>query len=148
MANLIVSFKSYFPDMEEKPAQLDWVRNPFVLSEANREKLSLCHQEKLLDVSSDRGLTMTFENSTLTHEDVQSAPVKSIIEEHLANLIVSFKSYFPDMEEKPAQLDWVRNPFVLSEANREKLSLCHQEKLLDVSSDRGLTMTFENSTLT
>ncbi|KAF3859947.1 hypothetical protein F7725_000202 [Dissostichus mawsoni] len=68
--------------------------------------------------------------------------------EHLANLIVSFKSYFPDMEEKPAQLDWVRNPFLLSEANREKLPLCHQEKLLDVSSDRGLKMTFENSTLT
>ncbi|KAL3059177.1 hypothetical protein OYC64_011157 [Pagothenia borchgrevinki] len=42
-------------------------------------------------------------------EDVQSAPVKSIIEEHLANLI---------------------------------------EKLLDVSSDRDLKMTFENSTLT
>ncbi|KAK1896866.1 Zinc finger BED domain containing protein 5 [Dissostichus eleginoides] len=42
----------------------------------------------------------------LSSEDVQSAPVKSIIEEHLANLIVSFKSYFPDMEEKPAQLDW------------------------------------------
>ena len=52
--------------MEDKPAQLDWVRNPFLLSEANREKLPLCHQEKLLDVSSDRGLKMTFQNSTLT----------------------------------------------------------------------------------
>lgn len=70
----------------------------------------------------------------LSREDVERAPVKSIIEEHLANLIVSFNSYFPDMEEKSAQLSWVRNPFLLSEENRNKLPLCHQEKLLDVSS--------------
>jgi len=76
------------------------------------------------------------------------APVKSIIEGHLANLIGSFHSYFPDMEEKSAQLDWVRNPFLLSKANRRKLLVSHQETLLDVSSDRSLQMKFGTSTLT
>ncbi|XP_051989866.1 SCAN domain-containing protein 3-like [Xyrauchen texanus] len=83
----------------------------------------------------------------LSREDVERAPVKSIIEEHLANLIVSFNSYFPDMEGKSPQLSWVRNPFLLSEESRKKLPLCHQEKLLDVSSDYGLRMKYENSTL-
>lgn len=56
----------------------------------------------------------------LSSEDVERAPVKSIIEGHLANLIGGFNS---------VQLDWVRNPFLLSEANRRKLPVSHQEKL-------------------
>ncbi|XP_061892830.1 protein FAM200A-like [Entelurus aequoreus] len=47
---------------------------------------------------------------------------------HLTNLIQDFHHYFPDMEEKSAQLDW--------------------EKLLEVSSDRGFQMKFSTSTLT
>lgn len=47
----------------------------------------------------------------LSREDVERAPVKTITEERLANLIVSFNSYFPDMEEKSPQLSWVRNQF-------------------------------------
>ena len=57
----------------------------------------------------------------LSSEDVDRAPVKSVIVGHLTNLIQDFHSYFPDMEEKSAQLDWVRNPFLLSEANGSKL---------------------------
>ncbi|KAJ8390052.1 hypothetical protein AAFF_G00110660 [Aldrovandia affinis] len=48
----------------------------------------------------------------LSSEDVERAPVKSLIEGHLANLISGFNSYLPDMEEKSAQLDCVRNPFL------------------------------------
>ena len=75
------------------------------------------------------------------------APVKSVIMGHLTNLIQDFQSYFPDMEEKSAQLDWVRNPFLLSEANGSKLPVTYQEKLLEVSSDRDLQMKFATSTL-
>lgn len=81
-------------------------------------------------------------------EDVNRAPVKSVTVAHLTNLIQDFHSYFPDIEEKSAQPDWVRNPFLLSEANRSKLPVTHQEKLLEVSSDRGLQMKFATSTLT
>uniref|UniRef100_A0A3P9H253 HAT C-terminal dimerisation domain-containing protein n=1 Tax=Oryzias latipes TaxID=8090 RepID=A0A3P9H253_ORYLA len=84
----------------------------------------------------------------LSNEDVGTAPVKLVIVGHLANLISGFHSYFPDMDEKSVQLDWVRNPFLLSEANRSKLPLTHQEKLMEVASDRGLQMKFGASTLT
>ena len=52
--------------MEEKFTQLDWVRNPFLLSEAYGSKLPVTNQETLLEVSSDRGLQMKFATSTLT----------------------------------------------------------------------------------
>lgn len=65
----------------------------------------------------------------LSSEDVEIAPVKSIIEAHLANLIGAFHFYSPDMEQKSIQLDWARNPFLFSEARRRKLSVSHQEKL-------------------
>ncbi|XP_060755410.1 zinc finger BED domain-containing protein 5-like [Neoarius graeffei] len=84
----------------------------------------------------------------LSGKDVNRAPVKSLIVGHLANLIQNFHSYFSEIEEKSAQLDWVRNPFLLSEANRSKLPVADQEKLLEVSSDRGLQMKFATSTLT
>ena len=51
--------------MEEKCTQLDWVRNPFLLSEAYGSKLPVTNQETLLEVSSDRGLQMRFAISTL-----------------------------------------------------------------------------------
>lgn len=50
----------------------------------------------------------------LSSEDVERAPVKSIIEGHLANLIGDFNPYFSDLEENSAQLDWVRKQFLLS----------------------------------
>uniref|UniRef100_A0A8C7ZS04 DUF4371 domain-containing protein n=1 Tax=Oryzias sinensis TaxID=183150 RepID=A0A8C7ZS04_9TELE len=84
----------------------------------------------------------------LSNENVGTAPVKLVIVGHLANLISGFHSYFPDMDEKFVQLDWVRNRFLLSEANRSKLPVTHQEKLMEVASDRGLQMKFGASTLT
>lgn len=55
-----------FIHMEEISAPLDWVRNPFLLSEAKQSKLPVTYQEKLLKVSSDRGLKMKFDMFTLT----------------------------------------------------------------------------------
>nr|XP_049589459.1 protein FAM200A-like isoform X2 [Syngnathus scovelli] len=77
-------------------------------------------------------------DASLSNEDVETAPVKLFIVGHLANLIKGFHCYFADMEEKSAQLDWVTNPFLLSEAKRSKLPVTHQEKLMEVASDRGL----------
>ncbi|CAB4057768.1 unnamed protein product [Lepeophtheirus salmonis] len=74
----------------------------------------------------------------LSYVDVNRAPANSIIVGHLTNLIPDFHSYFPDLEKKSAQLDWVRDPFLLSETNRSKLPITDQEELLQVSSDRGL----------
>lgn len=51
--------------MEEKYTQLDWVRNPFLLSEAYGSKLPVTNQETLLQLSSDHGLQMKFATSTL-----------------------------------------------------------------------------------
>ncbi|KAM4565907.1 SCAN domain-containing protein 3-like [Odontesthes bonariensis] len=87
-------------------------------------------------------------NDFLSREDVNRAPVISIIVGHLTKLIQDFHSYFPDIEEKSALLDWVRDSFLLSEANTSKLPVTDQEELLEVSSDRGLQMTFATSTLT
>lgn len=84
----------------------------------------------------------------LSSEDVNRAPLKAVIMGHLTNLIQDFHSYVPNMEEKSAQLDWVRNPFLLSEAKRSKLPLSYEEKLLELSSDRGFQMKFSTSTLT
>ncbi|CAG6022001.1 unnamed protein product, partial [Menidia menidia] len=44
----------------------------------------------------------------LCSEDVATAPVKLVIVGHLANLISGFHSYFADMDEKSAQLDWMK----------------------------------------
>ena len=74
------------------------------------------------------------------------ASVKLLIVGHLNNLIENFHSYFPDIEEKSKQLDWVRNPFLFSETN--KLPVTNQETLLDMSSDRGLRIKFDTYTLT
>lgn len=72
--NLIGSLHSYFPDVEEKSAQLDWVRNPFLLSEANRRKLPVSHQEQLLDVSSDCGLQINIDSHTVVGVCEERAP--------------------------------------------------------------------------
>ncbi|XP_047480177.1 SCAN domain-containing protein 3-like [Penaeus chinensis] len=66
--------------------------------------------------------------------------VKPVIVEHLTNLISAFKSYFPGIHEQSVQLDWIRNPFLLSEPL--------QETLIEVCADRGLKLLFERSNVT
>uniref|UniRef100_A0A671L8P3 DUF4371 domain-containing protein n=1 Tax=Sinocyclocheilus anshuiensis TaxID=1608454 RepID=A0A671L8P3_9TELE len=61
----------------------------------------------------------------------RSRCIKTFMDGHLAN-----------------QLDWVRNPFTLSQSNRGTLPVHLREELLDLSTDRGLQTTFENCSLT
>ena len=86
----------------------------------------------------------------LSSEDVDRAPVKLVIVawDIWPTWFKIFIPTFPDMEDKATQLDWVRNPFLLSEAYRSKLSVTNQETLLEVSSDCGLQMKFATSTFT
>ncbi|XP_047480591.1 SCAN domain-containing protein 3-like [Penaeus chinensis] len=56
--------------------------------------------------------------------------VKPVIVEHLTNLISAFKSYFPGIHEQSVQLDWIRNPFLLSEQEKT-LPICLQETLIE-----------------
>ncbi|MGH0153171.1 UNVERIFIED_CONTAM: hypothetical protein FKN15_025404, partial [Acipenser sinensis] len=44
----------------------DWIRNPFVLPSVSSCNLSPSQQESLLELSSERGLEMKFNDSTLT----------------------------------------------------------------------------------
>ncbi|KAI9521428.1 Prominin-1-A [Dissostichus eleginoides] len=83
----------------------------------NKGIYSAMRLDKLFNIFSF--LNSTVVDAFLSSEDVQSAPVKSIIE---ANLIVRFKSYFPDMEEKPAQLDWFTRD-VVSQLESVKIDL-------------------------
>ncbi len=53
--------------------------------------------------------------------------VKTFLYGHLANVISNFKSYFPEVREKSEQLDWVRNPFTLSQSNRGMLPVYLKE---------------------
>lgn len=57
----------------------------------------------------------------LSVEDVNRAPVKSVIVGHLTNLIQDFHSYFPDIEEKSTQL--CQKPISLV-WNKQKQATC------------------------
>ncbi|KAI7790040.1 putative zinc finger BED domain-containing protein 5-like [Triplophysa rosa] len=87
-------------------------------------------------------------DSFVVSENIERDTVKTFLDGHLANVISSFKSYFTDVREKSEQLDWVRNPFTLSQSNRVTLPVHLREELLDLSTDRGLQTTFENCSLT
>ncbi len=74
--------------------------------------------------------------------------VKTFLDGHLANVVSRFKSYIPEVREKSEQLDWVRNPFTLSQSNRGTLPVHLREEILDLSTDRGLQITFAHCSLT
>lgn len=84
----------------------------------------------------------------MSSEQTQRATIKTTVVGHLVNLIANFKTYFPGIKEKSEQLDWVRNPFTVSETNCDPLPVHLREELVDVTSDRGLQNKFETNTLT
>lgn len=84
----------------------------------------------------------------MSSEQTQRATIKTTVVGHLVNLIANFKTYFPGLKEKSEQLDWVRNPFTVSETNCDSLPVHLREELVDVTSDRGLQNKFETNTLT
>lgn len=58
-----------------------------------------------------------------------------IIVEHLQNLEEKINFYFPSLSTE--KYDWVRNPFIKISPDND-LTLCEEEELASISSDRGL----------
>lgn len=73
--------------------------------------------------------------------DVSS--LRKVITEHLTNLIDRFEVYFPREEDPRIGTGWIRNPFIASTAD---LNVILQDKLLDLSADEGLKMSFQTMT--
>lgn len=86
-------------------------------------------------------------NAHLATTDVARGPVVKLVQAHLSKLSTDFSQYFRDIEEKSQRLDWVRNPFIVSESSNS-LPARLQEYLMDVSSDSGLKMAYAEKTLT
>uniref|UniRef100_A0A8C5E7Z6 Uncharacterized protein n=1 Tax=Gouania willdenowi TaxID=441366 RepID=A0A8C5E7Z6_GOUWI len=70
-----------------------------------------------------------------------------LVQAHLSKLCMDFNQYFQDIEKKSEGLEWVRNPFIVSESC-SKLPARLQEHLMDLSCDQGLKMTYDEKTLT
>ncbi|KAM4598750.1 protein FAM200A-like [Polymixia lowei] len=83
----------------------------------------------------------------LATTDVDRGPVMKMVKVHLSKLNTDFNQYFQDIEATSAKLDWVRNPFSVSESS-SSLPARLQENLMDLSSDRGLKMAHAEKTLT
>ena len=83
----------------------------------------------------------------LATTDVARAPVVKLVQANLSKLCTDFNHYFPDIEEKSERLDWVRDPFIVSESSNH-LPARLQEQLMDLSSDRGLKIAYPHKTLT
>uniref|UniRef100_A0A8C5HGG8 DUF4371 domain-containing protein n=1 Tax=Gouania willdenowi TaxID=441366 RepID=A0A8C5HGG8_GOUWI len=86
-------------------------------------------------------------DSHLATTDVARGPVVKLVQAHLSKLCMDFNQYFQDIEKKSEGLDWVRNPFIVSESC-SKLPARLQEHLMDLSCDQGLKMTYDEKTLT
>lgn len=83
----------------------------------------------------------------LATTDVARGPVVKLVQAHLSKLCMDFSQYFQDIEEKSERLDWVRNPFIVSESCNN-LPARLQDHLMDLSSDQGLKMIYTEKTLT
>uniref|UniRef100_A0A8C1WF61 DUF4371 domain-containing protein n=1 Tax=Cyprinus carpio TaxID=7962 RepID=A0A8C1WF61_CYPCA len=77
-------------------------------------------------------------------DDKVSTP--QIVQTHMCKLSSEFKLYFPNIEVQNSELDWIRNPFVANSIETAPVSL--QERLIDLSSDRGLKIIFSETPLT
>lgn len=83
----------------------------------------------------------------LATTDVARGPVVKLVQAHLSKLSTDFSLYLQDIEEKSQRLDWVRNPFIVSESSNN-LPARLQEYLMDLSSDSGPKMAYAQKTLT
>ncbi|MED6262160.1 hypothetical protein ATANTOWER_015466 [Ataeniobius toweri] len=93
---------------------------------------------KLWERKCDEGDVSSFPllDAHVATTDAARGPVVKLVQAHLCNLCTDFSQYFQDIEEKPERLDWVRNPFIVSESSNN-LYVRLQEHLMDSSSDRG-----------
>lgn len=67
------------------------------------------------------------------------------VQTHMSKLSSEFKSYFPDIEVQNSKIDWIRNPFAATSTQTASVNL--QERLIDLSLDRGLKMLFSETPL-
>ncbi|XP_049742807.1 SCAN domain-containing protein 3 [Elephas maximus indicus] len=85
--------------------------------------------------------------TTLTSEvgnDLDTVHLRKVINEHLTNLLECFEIYFPSKEDPRIGNSWIQNPF-LSSKNNSNLTVTLQNKLLELATDEGLKMNFENT---
>ena len=103
---------------------------------------------KLWERKCDEGDVSCFPllNAHLATTAVARGPVVKMVQAHLSKLC-HFSHYFQDIENKSERLDWVRNPFIVSESSNS-LPARLQEPLMELSSDRGLKMAYAEKTLT
>lgn len=84
-------------------------------------------------------------SSFLSENKIQlNENIKKDISEHLKQLQLTFKDYFPN---KPESNIWIRNPFQGDITSDTSLSLLEKEKLLDLSSDNSLKAVFAHHSL-
>ncbi|XDV31945.1 hypothetical protein PO909_002862 [Leuciscus waleckii] len=76
----------------------------------------------------------------------EKVSILQTVQAHLDKLSSEFRSYFPDIEVHNSALDWIRNPFVATCTQTVPVTL--QERLIDLSSDRGLKIMFSETSLT
>ena len=83
----------------------------------------------------------------LASNGVETGVIKPIITSHLINLMKNFQQYFlPELDN--AKLDWIQNPFIVSNQIIEHLSLNAQEEFAELSSDSKLKLDFAVKKLT
>uniref|UniRef100_A0A8C3WE45 SCAN domain containing 3 n=1 Tax=Catagonus wagneri TaxID=51154 RepID=A0A8C3WE45_9CETA len=76
--------------------------------------------------------------------DLDIAHLRKVINEHLTNLLDCFELYFPSKEDPRIGNSWIQNPFLSSKDNLN-LTIILQDKLLELATDEGLKMNFENT---
>ena len=104
---------------------------------------------KLWERKCDEGDVSCFPvlDAHLASTDVARGPVVKLVQAHLSKLSTDFSEYFQDIEAKSERLDWVRNPFFVSESSNN-LPARLQEHLMELSFDQGLKMAYAEKTLT
>ncbi|XP_053194079.1 protein FAM200A-like [Scomber japonicus] len=90
---------------------------------------------KLWERKCDEGDVRCFPllDAHLATTDVARAPVVKLVQAHLSKLCTDFNHYFPDIEEKSERLDWVRDPFIVSESSNHlpaRLKIAYPQKTL------------------
>uniref|UniRef100_A0A3Q2NMT3 Uncharacterized protein n=1 Tax=Fundulus heteroclitus TaxID=8078 RepID=A0A3Q2NMT3_FUNHE len=64
-------------------------------------------------------------DARLTTADVSRGPVVRLVQAHLSSLSTDSSQYFQDIEESE-RLDWVRDPFIVSESSNSLLARLHR----------------------
>uniref|UniRef100_A0A8C6UXW9 Uncharacterized protein n=1 Tax=Neogobius melanostomus TaxID=47308 RepID=A0A8C6UXW9_9GOBI len=119
-----------------------------VFSKLNELNLSLQGKEFLNMYDKVKGFTKKLE-LWLRKCDEMDVSCFPLLQTHLTKIINISIDRLKDIsiDKHSERLDWVRNPFIMSESNKN-LPAVLQEQLMDLFSDRGLKMGHTTKTLT